>query len=476
MKTSILIISWKNIWRNRTRSLVVIVAVTLGLIVGMLTVAIMTGWVEQRLNDAISNEISHIQIHHPDFINNEEIQFTINDLDKLTAVLDTMNGIINYSIRSKNFAMIRSDWATTGLVVKGIDLEGEKKISQLKNYIIEGTYFEKEERLPSIVIGRKAAEELKLLNYQIDSIKMKKLDSIEIPGQISLKLESLGSRRYRTEKQFRHALSTLLTEPEIKKYSQILVDHFSFYRLGAKVTITISDTAKNMIPVTFRVQGIYKTSNSLFDGMNAFVLQETLLKETGFDHRFVHEIAIVCKNDNQAIEIANKLKTLFPNQSILSWKEISPDMAYMRDMMKIWDLLYVGIIMFALAFGIINTMLMAVLERTKELGMLMAIGMNRFKVFRMIMYESVFLTLTGALLGMLLSVVIIALLAKSGINLSMWSEGLEAIGYSAIIYPVITVKNYIDITLLVILTGVLAALWPIRKALQLNPAEALRTD
>src|SRR5512147_1874372 len=149
MKTTILAISWKNIWRNKTRSLVVIVAVILGLIVGMLTVGIMTGWVEQRVSDAISNEISHVQIHNPDFMNNEEIQFTIKDYEKVKNILDTMSGIKAYSPRSKNFAMVRSDWATTGFIIKGVELTKEKEISKLKDYIIEGTYFEKEEKLPS---------------------------------------------------------------------------------------------------------------------------------------------------------------------------------------------------------------------------------------------------------------------------------------------------------------------------------------
>jgi ABC-type lipoprotein release transport system permease subunit len=262
----------------------------------------------------------------------------------------------------------------------------------------------------------------------------------------------------------------------MKKYGKILVDQFSFYRLGAKVTITISDTAQNMIPITFRVHGIYKTSNTMFDQMNAFVLQDALLKETGFSKGFVHEIAILATNDETGVQAAKKLKTLFPNQSILSWREIAPDLGYMRDMMKVGDLFYVGIILFALAFGIINTMLMAVLERSKELGMLMAIGMSKMRVFRMIMYESVLLTFTGAAIGMGLSVVLIALLAKTGINLSMWSEGLEAIGYAAIVYPVISAANYFHITILVILTGIIASIWPTRKALRLNPAEALRTE
>jgi ABC-type lipoprotein release transport system permease subunit len=456
--------------------MIVVVSVILGLLGGMLLVGIMGGWVEQRIDAAIYNEISHVQIHNPDFMNNEEIQFTIKDYDRIKNVLDTMSGVKAYATRSKMFAMIKSDWGTTGMVIKGIDLDKEKQISKLNNYIIEGSYFNEDSKLPSIVIGSKAAEELKLLNYQIDSSKINNLNSIGVPNEIVEKINKLSNKRFRTEKKFKEELSTVLPSSEMSEYGQKIIKHFSFYRLRAKVTITVSDSAGNMIPLTYRVQGIYKTSNSVFDGMNAFVLRDHLLKETGFKDNFIHEMNIVCTDNETAGMVSKKLKKMFPNQSILSWKEISPDLGYLNDMMRVMDMFYVGIILFALAFGIINTMLMAVLERSKEIGMLMAVGMNKVRIFTMIMFESIFLTLTGAIGGMILSGIILAILSKTGLNLSMWSEGLEAIGYSAIVYPVITVSNYTDITILVILTGVIAALWPARKALKMNPAEALRTE
>jgi ABC-type antimicrobial peptide transport system permease subunit len=122
-------------------------------------------------------------------------------------------------------------------------------------------------------------------------------------------------------------------------------------------------------------------------------------------------------------------------------------------------------------------MLMAVLERVKELGMLMAIGMNRKRVFRMIMLETVFLSLIGAIIGMVITYMIILYTGRVGIDLSAFiQEGMEGLGFSAHLFPILSWDSYLQLTLLVILTGILASIYPARKALKLNPAEALRID
>jgi ABC-type antimicrobial peptide transport system permease subunit len=136
---------------------------------------------------------------------------------------------------------------------------------------------------------------------------------------------------------------------------------------------------------------------------------------------------------------------------------------------------FMMIILGALGFGIINTMLMVILERTKELGMLMAIGMTKKRVFIMIMYETIFLALVGGLMGEVLSMFLIKYFGKAGIDLSSMAEGLESVGYSAITYPFLETYRYLQITILVLITGILASVYPAIKALRLNPAEALRT-
>jgi ABC-type antimicrobial peptide transport system permease subunit len=174
--------------------------------------------------------------------------------------------------------------------------------------------------------------------------------------------------------------------------------------------------------------------------------------------------------------VKTNLKTTFPELSFLSWKDLSPETALMTDFMDVWYIIIIGIILMALAFGIINTMLMAILERTKELGMLMAIGMNRKRVFNMIMLETVFLTFVGAFAGMILGALSIFITGKTGLNFSSVGEGFEAVGWSAVVYPEIGFRFFILVTIMVVITGILSSIIPARKALKMNPVEAIRTE
>src|SRR5512133_503125 len=97
-------IAWKNVWRNKIRSLVVIIATTLGIISGVLVVGIMEGWTKQRLKDAIYNEVSHIQIHNSDYLKNEDILLTVCDTSGLFKALKDIPEISAWVMRTRLFA------------------------------------------------------------------------------------------------------------------------------------------------------------------------------------------------------------------------------------------------------------------------------------------------------------------------------------------------------------------------------------
>jgi ABC-type antimicrobial peptide transport system permease subunit len=119
-------------------------------------------------------------------------------------------------------------------------------------------------------------------------------------------------------------------------------------------------------------------------------------------------------------------------------------------------------------------MLMAVLERYRELGMLMAVGMNKAKVFGMIVLETIFLALIALVPGLVLGWATVQLLAEKGIDLSAFSQGLSQFGMSQVVYPQLQNGFYLQLAAAVAITAVVGAFYPAWRAIRLRPVEAIR--
>ena len=405
------IIAWKNIWRNRMRSLVVVMAIAFGLLGGVFSSAVLQGSSDQRVREAVSRETSHIQMHNPGYIEDNEVQYFIDgNVEKLASVLDTSDAIAAWSPRVKFMAMAGSANAGTGIMVTGIDPEKEKKVTEIHRLICDtcGGWFGKSKGLP-VVVGEALVKKLNV-------------------------------------------------------------------HLGSKIVLTFQDMKGNLTGGAFRICGIYRTSNSVFDEMNIFVTRADILPLLAADAGLSHEIVILLKDAGMVDHEQDLLKRSFPSLLVRNWKEIDPILGMMNDFLDLWLYLFMGIILLALGFGIINTMLMAILERTRELGMLAAIGMNKTKIFLMIMLESVFLSLTGGITGIIMGTLLTWYTSHTGINLGSLAVGFEKIGYNPMLYPSLDFIFFINLTLLVILTGILASVYPARQALRLRPADAIRNE
>ncbi|HPT11925.1 MAG TPA: FtsX-like permease family protein [Bacteroidales bacterium] len=470
-------IAWKNVWRNRKRSLVVIIAVTLGIISGTALVGLMEGWTRQRLDGAIYNEVSHLQIHNYDFLKNEEPDLTVKNLDAVSASIDSLDDVVGWVKRTRIVAMANTPWANTGVILYGVDPEREKRITHIYKMIVPGggKYLDNESR-GEILISDKTAEILKLKQYIVTDSIINELRNHNVPDHIIIKLKTLMDKRFRSPKDFRTALKATFSKRELDRYGLLITDMALDYRIKSKIQITISDKEGNPVQGVFRVCGIYKTNNTGYDQASVFVNARELADLYGSREILTHEIAILLKDIGNVNTVQKKLIRNANGNAVRTWRELAPDAALMNDFMILYYFIYIGIIMLALAFGIINTMLMAILERTKELGMLMAIGMNRKRIFKMIMLETVFLTFVGAVAGMFLGWGIMSILGKTGIYFGSWGEGFEAIGFAARVYPIVTLRFFAFTTVMVIVTAVIASLWPARKALKLIPVEALRTE
>jgi putative ABC transport system permease protein len=471
-------IAWKNVWRNKTRSLIVITAVTIGVFAGVFSIAAMNSSIVQRIEAAVNEELSHIQVNNKDFRSSADIQNVIADYPSVVSVLEATPGVTNTTGRIVIRGIASTASKSTGVEITGIDVEKEKKMFTLSGKLIPGTgsFFGSETKFNNVFIGEKLAKELNIIRYILTQDSFLKLEAEGIPSVVISKLGSLRDQKFSNGKKFSNAIDNLLTSSEKKAFSLKIKEAAWSYRDGSKIILSFIDINNNQTGAVFRVSGIFRTNNDMFESLSVFVPEKELWELTGMKEGTYHRAIARLENNDLTDKIAPKIRESLAGYEVLSWKEIQPDLAMMADMMQQIYGIFMAIILAALAFGIVNTMLMSVLERTREIGMLAAIGMNHRKIFSMIMLESVFLSIVGGIMGMAVSGAVIAATAKNGINLVKYSEGMEAMGYSAHLYPAIDVRFFITTTILIVLTGILSSIYPARKALKLNPVEAIRGE
>jgi putative ABC transport system permease protein len=398
-------IASRNIWRSKKRSFIIIVAVSIGLWTGIFMMAFYNGMIEQRVNTAITRELSHIQLHHSEFRKDYDIKYYLPEGKKMLEIIGKESGIKATAGRIIIKGMIASASGSSGITINGVMPEKEQLLTNLKGKIIKGTYFNPK-KTNEIILSEKLRKKLKL-------------------------------------------------------------------NLNKKAILTFQDKEGNLASAAFRITAIYKTVNAPYDDTNVFVKITAIDTIAGIPNS-INEIAVLLQSNKLLNEFQTNLKQKFPKTEIKNWMEIQPDLGLTISVGDQMVYIFMGIILLALAFGIVNTMMMAVLERTREIGMLLALGMNKFKIFMMIVLETLFLILAGCPVGILLAFATIGITQRTGIDFSHFSQAYSSFGYSSIIYPSLTARQFGIVMLLVFLTALFSALFPARRALKLNPAESLK--
>lgn len=400
------LLAWKNIWRNKKRSLIIIAAISLGLWGALLASALMMGWGESMVNTAIDRDLAHIQLHLPGFTRDRDINRFIPDGMEVIRRIRGMNGVKAVSGRTLVDGMAASATSTFGVSIAGIDPDQAKKVTDIDKLLIDGTYFGGKGKNP-IVIGRKLAERLGL-------------------------------------------------------------------KLYSKVILSFQAMDDSLVYGAFRVGGIFQSESAQFDKSHVFVRQTDLLRLLN-SPPVVHEIAVRTVSARRMAEVAAALTAAYPGLSVQTWKSLAPEIAVTAAAMESWSYIFVGIILMALVFGITNTMLMAVMERVQELGILLAVGMRKGKVFLMILLETLMLSLTGGICGMLFGRITIFVLSRTGIDFSAFAASLASFGAGTRLYPFLPAAMYFALVAMIIAAAVAAATIPAWKAIRLQPSEAIRS-
>jgi len=242
---------------------------------------------------------------------------------------------------------------------------------------------------------------------------------------------------------------------------------------GKSANLSFMTAEKMSVSIGFKTEGIFSSGSGNFDKMHVYV-NKLDLNELLVTDNYNHEVAIMCHKLEDAQAVSDDLNSKFEGILARPWNEVSPELGYTDEMMGTSIMIILIIIIFALTFGIVNTMLMAVLERKRELGMLLCVGMNKKKIFIMVMFETVFLSAAAAPIGLLISWAFITYFGIYGINLMEVEDAMYEFGYDTMVYTSLDLSVYITITVMIIIASLISAIFPARKALKYNPAEAVR--
>ncbi len=153
-------IAWRNLWRNKRRSLIVLTSLVVGVAVLIISDSVMQGMIYQMLHNNISRHVSHIQIHKKGCHDNKIIQNNIPNPEEVEKVLKNSEFVEHYGKRLITFGLIRSAAGSSGGAIVGVEPGKEKKITDIAASIVDGNYIESEKG--GIVIGKKMAERLEV--------------------------------------------------------------------------------------------------------------------------------------------------------------------------------------------------------------------------------------------------------------------------------------------------------------------------
>jgi ABC-type lipoprotein release transport system permease subunit len=195
-----------------------------------------------------------------------------------------------------------------------------------------------------------------------------------------------------------------------------------------------------------------------------------------------HEIVIHSRNPGDVSALARRLSTApgLAAAEVLDWQTLAPEMVSLVRIVDVAGLLVLFLVFIAAASGVANTMLMATFERTREFGMLLALGARPARIVRLVLTESIALGLIGALLGSAIGVALVAVTHRTGIDYAALTGGgpselsFAGLRWSLRFYPSLAFADVARTVAAVLVTSLLASVWPAARAGHLQPVRALR--
>lgn len=404
--------AWRNVWRNRRRSLLTMAAIAFACALLVFMLSFQFGSYEAMINAAVKVHTGYFQIQAPGYQEKREIRLVVADPEAVARLIDAVPEVTAYTFRANAFSLAASNDRTYGISVTGIDPVREFNVSSLKTLVRDGVFLSPGDG-PEALVGALLAKNLR----------------VGIGDPIIL----LGQGRDGS------IAATVVTVKGIFASGQDDFDRNALY-----------------IPLGY-FQELYAMRGAVHEIVG---MTSSIWAVPAVERRLKQELERLDRDKNGPL-------------AILDWKALMPGLAQGIYLDLVSGLIFYLLLIVVVAFSIMNTFLMTIFERTREFGVLMAIGTTTGRLTRLLLTESMMMTFVGMGAGMLLGSLVTLYYQIVGIDFGGASEILKQYGIPGRMYPILTVPSLVIGPFLVCFITFWAALWPALRVRRLTPVKAM---
>ena len=243
-------------------------------------------------------------------------------------------------------------------------------------------------------------------------------------------------------------------------------------KVGIRVVVMSQDPDNEIADRGFRVVGLFKANVTSFEEAFIFAGKSTVQKLLHIDDR-VSELVVLGEDYRNVEPAYEKVSELVDSDvEVKRWFELDTYLGSMINVMDGFLIVWIVVIFLALSFGLVNTLVMAVFERVREIGLMLALGMKPISILGQIIIESLMLLAIGLAIGTVLAWAAVQPI-KDGIDVSIVGEGLDMWGMSSVLYPELILSDVVLANVVVLVLGFLASLSPAWRAAHYEPVEAI---
>ncbi len=260
---------------------------------------------------------------------------------------------------------------------------------------------------------------------------------------------------------------------------QALMDNFET-KLGRKLLLMTQGANRESVSRAFKIRGTFRAEMEGTEKQYVFITLKAARKLLGIKTAVTSACIKLPEDMDQngtnlitLHRIVRELSLKLPEGlTALSWEQLLPLLNGYLSVFDSFMMLWYLVVFMAMAFGLVNTMLMAVLERTREFGLLKALGMKPVWIIRSVLLECLILLAIGLFAGNLLGFATVHAFS-GGIDMSFMAQGSEFFGMGHIVVPFLMLKDVAAVNAVIMVLGLLVCLYPAVKAGQITPIEAM---